>query len=151
MEIHHKLKHSKKPRKSKEYLFEFLTIFVAITGSFFAENLREHIVDRHKEKVYMESMLQDLKTDSINLISVIEQNRAQIKGLDSLLKVMNNNLVGNEIKQFYSFDLKYTLNYNAFNPIIRTISQLMNTGGLASGSMANGELYSNGMMEIHPK
>ena len=130
MEIHHKLKHSKKPRKSKEYLFEFLTIFVAITGSFFAENLREHIVDRHKEKVYMESMLQDLKTDSINLISVIEQNRAQIKGLDSLLKVMNNNLVGNEIKQFYSFDLKYTLNYNAFNPIIRTISQLMNTGGL---------------------
>ena len=130
MEIPHRLKHSKKARKSKEYLFEFLIIFVAITGSYFAENLREHFVDRHKVKVYMESMLQDLKSDSANLVRVIELNREQIKGLDSLLNLMNNKLGNKEIKQFYKLDLKYALNYNAFNPITSTISQLMNTGGL---------------------
>ena len=54
MEIHHHPKHSEKPRKYKEYVFEFLVIFVAITGSFFAENLREHFVDSHKEKEYNE-------------------------------------------------------------------------------------------------
>lgn len=84
MEIPHQLKHSKKARKKREYLFEFLIIFVAKTGSSFAENLREHFVDRHKEKEYMVS----------------------------------------------NYDLKYALNYNAFNPINRTITQLMNTGGL---------------------
>ena len=97
MEIPHHLKHSKKARKNKEYLFEFLIIFVAITGSYFAENLREHFVDRHKEKEYMESMLQDLRSDSANLVRVIELNKEQIKGLDSLLNLMNNKLENNEI------------------------------------------------------
>jgi hypothetical protein len=130
MEIPHLLKHSKKARKKREYLFEFLIIFVAITGSYFAENLREHFVDRHKEKEYMESMLQDLRSDSANLARVIDLNKEQIKGLDSLLNLMNNKLGSNEIQQFCNFDLKYALDYNAFNPINRTITQLMNTGGL---------------------
>ncbi len=130
MEIHHHIKHSKKVRKYREYLFEFLIIFVAITGSFFAENLREHFVDRHKEKMYMESLLQDLKNDSANLAQVTGLNRDQIKGLDSLLNLMNNKLGKKEIKKFCQYDLKYALNYNAFNPIARTISELLNTGGL---------------------
>ena len=130
MEIPHHIKHSKKARKKREYLFEFLIIFIAITGSYLAENLREHFVDRHKEKVFMESMLQDLKSDSANLVRVIELNREQIKGLDSLLNLMYNKLGSKEIKQFYNYDLKYALNYNSFNPVNRTIIQLMNTGGL---------------------
>jgi hypothetical protein len=130
MEIPHHIKHSKKARKKSEYLFEFLIIFIAITGSYLAENLREHFVDRHKEKVFMESMIQDLKSDSANLVRVIELNREQIEGLDSLLNLMYNKLGSKEIKQFYNYDLKYALNYNAFNPVNRTIIQLMNTGGL---------------------
>ncbi|HEY4785985.1 MAG TPA: hypothetical protein VIH57_08045 [Bacteroidales bacterium] len=131
MEVHHHPKHSDKPRKYKEYLFEFLVIFIAIIGSFFAENIREHNIERHREKEYMRSMLQDLRTDSANLTSIIAKNKQQISGLDSLLGVMNNKLTGEELKQFYILDLKYTLNYNALNPVNRTISQLMNTGGLS--------------------
>jgi hypothetical protein len=130
MEVHHHHRRSNKPRKKKEYLFDFLIIFVAITGSFFAENLREHFVDRHKEKVYMVSMLQDLKSDSTSLGIIIQQNNEQIKGLDSLLDVIKNNIVGKSIKQFYHLDLKYSLDYTGFNPVNRTIKQLMNTGGL---------------------
>jgi hypothetical protein len=130
MEVHHRVKHPKKARKYREYLFEFLVIFVAITGSYFAENLREHFVDRHKEKMYMKSLLQDLKNDSANLAQVIASNNIQLKGLDSLLNLMSNKLGKEEIKKFCQYDLKYALNYTAFNPITRTITELMNTGGL---------------------
>jgi hypothetical protein len=130
MEIHHRIKHPKKTRKYREYLFEFLIIFVAITGSYFAENLREHFVDRHKERMYMESLLLDLKNDSANLAQVIASNKVQVKGLDSLLDLMNNKLSNEEIREFCQYDLKYALNYTAFNPITRTINELMNTGGL---------------------
>ena len=43
---------------------------------------------------------------------------------------MYNKLGSKETKQFYNYDLKYVLNYSAFNPVNRTIIQLMNTGGL---------------------
>ncbi len=131
MEIHHHLKHSDKPRKYKEYLFEFLVIFIAIIGSFFAENIREHFIDRHKEKEYMISMLQDLKVESKRLKNSIDVNNAQIKGLDSLLNVMNNKLIGNEINKFYYFNFKYAYSYNAFMSVDRTLNQLMNAGGLS--------------------
>jgi len=130
MEIHHRIKHPKKGRKYREYLFEFLVIFVAITGSYFAENLREHFVDRHKEKTYMESLLQDLKNDSASLAQVIELNKIQVKGLDSLLNLIKNKLSNEEIRKFCQYDVKYALNYTAFNPVTRTITELMNTGGL---------------------
>jgi hypothetical protein len=130
MEIHHHPKHSGNDRNYKEYLFEFLVIFVAIVGSFFAENLREHYVERHKEKDYMKSMLQDLKTDTVSLGILIMQNKEQIKGIDSLLSIMRTKMSRNDIKLFYYYDLKYTSNFNGFIPVVRTISQLMNTGGL---------------------
>jgi hypothetical protein len=130
MEIQHHPKHSKKPRNIKEYLFEFLIIFIAITGSYFAENLREHFVDKHIEKEYMVSMLQDLKADTTSIGNIVQRNNEQLKGLDSLLHVMEDKLVGSKINQFYYFDLRYTLSYNGFNPSNRTISQLKNTGGL---------------------
>jgi len=129
MEVHYHSKHSGKPRVNKEYLFEFLVIFIAITGSFFAENLREHFIDKHKEKEYMESMLQDLKTDTSNIGTIVLKNNEQIKGIDSMLNIMvNEPLVNNKL--FYRLDLKYTSSYYGFIPVMRTISQLMNTGGL---------------------
>ena len=45
MEVHH---HSHHPKKWKEYITEFLMLFLAVTLGFFAENLRESYI--HKEK-----------------------------------------------------------------------------------------------------
>src|SRR5215472_9648635 len=62
MEVHH---HPKVEKKNfKEYFFEFIMIFLAVTLGFLAENIRENVTDREKEKQYMESMLQDLKSDT---------------------------------------------------------------------------------------
>jgi hypothetical protein len=130
MEIHYHPKHQGKPRKIGEYLSEFFIIFIAITGSFFAENLREHFVDRHSEKEYMESMLQDLKADTTSIGMILRLNIVQQKGLDSLLRVMEEGLTGSRLNRFYYYDLTYTIGYNGFVPSDKTISQLKNTGGI---------------------
>ena len=51
MEVHH---HPHVEKKNfKEYFLEFLMIFLAVTMGFFAENIREDITNRKKEKQYM--------------------------------------------------------------------------------------------------
>jgi hypothetical protein len=130
MEIHYHPKHSDKPRKLKEYLFEFFVIFIAITGSFFAENLRENLVDKHRVKEHMISIVRDLKTDSIIQKQIIKLNEVQVKGLDSLVQLMEDPLFGNKMEHFYHLNLKYTLEYNIFNSSNSAINQLKNAGDL---------------------
>jgi hypothetical protein len=143
MEIHHHPKHSNKPRRYTEYLFEFLVIFIAILGSFFAENIREHRIERHREKEYMMSMLLDLKAESQRLNYTVDKGTAQIKGLDSLLDIMNNKLIGNYKNKFHYYNFKYASDYNAFISVDRTLNQLMNTGGL---SIINDNAVSDGIV-----
>ena len=48
------------------------------------ENLREHKVERHKEKEYIESMIRDIQDDTASIRSLINKNRHSIEGIDSL-------------------------------------------------------------------
>jgi hypothetical protein len=128
MEIHHHPKHADKPRKLKEYLFEFFVIFIAITGSFFAENLRENLVDKHRVKEHMVSIVRVLKTDSALQKHIVSMNEFQVKGLDSLLLLMEDPLFENKMELFYRLNLKYALEYNIFNSYNSGISQLKNAG-----------------------
>jgi len=57
MEVHHQ---HHLPKKWKEYVKEFLMLFLDISLGFFAENLREHYVEQEKENQLMESMIADL-------------------------------------------------------------------------------------------
>lgn len=59
-------------------------LFLAVFCGFLAENQREHMVERDREKQYMESMVEDLIADTSMLNSVI--NRATVMGnkMDSL-------------------------------------------------------------------
>ena len=65
MEVHHHAKVEKK--KFKEYFLEFAMLFLAVTLGFFAENIRENIANREKEKHYIENIIADLKTDTSNI------------------------------------------------------------------------------------
>jgi len=84
MEIHH----PKVEKKNlKEYLLEGLMIFLAVTLGFLAENLREHFAERSKEHQYIASFIRNLKDDTADLRHVIESDRIQVKGLDSMLNL----------------------------------------------------------------
>ena len=67
MEIHARHSHEVPGKKWTHYLFEFLMLFLAVFCGFLAENQREHMVERRREKDYMINMLEDIKADTANL------------------------------------------------------------------------------------
>ncbi|MDQ6757315.1 MAG: hypothetical protein M3004_10305 [Bacteroidota bacterium] len=60
-------------------------LFLAAFLGFIAENIREHIVEKEREKQYMQSLLLDLKTDIINIDYVQKQNLFAKETGDSLI------------------------------------------------------------------
>ena len=87
MEVHH---HSHTARKKwTHYFWEFLMLFLAVTLGFFVENQREHYIEHKRERVYVRSMIDDLKLDTIEFsIEKSERDRAIIM-YDSLIKLLN--------------------------------------------------------------
>src|SRR4051794_40225179 len=65
MEIHHHSHDGHGEKKSwKTYFWEFLMLFLAVFCGFLAEQQRERLVERHREKQYMESLTRDLILDT---------------------------------------------------------------------------------------
>ncbi len=129
MEIYHP---HKLPRDSKikGLIFEFLMMFLAITGGFFMENLREHYIERHKEKEYIESMVNDVRQDTTSLQSIIATCERQIKGVDSLKAVLDIPVAKIDYRRMYHLTMDYINTLAFFSPEQITIIQLKNSGGL---------------------
>ena len=75
MEVHH---HSHKPKNWKEYITEFIMLFAAVTLGFFAENIREKVVESHRAREYMVTMIQDLKEDTSRINTAIRNTDKKI-------------------------------------------------------------------------
>ena len=121
MEVHHHAHTSRK--KWTHYLWEFLMLFLAVFCGFLAENQREHFVEHQRERQFIRSMCEDLKSDTILL------RRQTIKRIDSLiyfLKQPNPDEFGRSI---YYYARSITRHY-AFLSNDRTIQQLKNAGNL---------------------
>jgi len=71
MEVHHH-SHST-PKKWTHYLWEFFMLFLAVFCGFLAENQREHFVEHNREKQYMQSLVEDLETDTVELRRAIKK------------------------------------------------------------------------------
>ena len=123
--------HSHTTRKKwTHYLWEFLMLFLAVFCGFLAENKRETIVERHREKGYIISMIEDLQTDTTNLSLVIT-------GFDEMERRFDSTIVGfnDRIKTFsedwtQKFILSFRGGYPDFYQSDRTIQQLKNAGGM---------------------
>jgi hypothetical protein len=131
MEVHHHpdLEHGKK--NFREYFLEFLMIFLAVTLGFLAENLRERITDRSKEKEYIESMIQDLKSDTAQTNRSIRDIRAQVFGMDTLEMLLNPDINKNDSAVFTCYrQAEYMASENTMNFSGRTITQLFSSGNM---------------------
>ena len=83
MEVHH---HPKIEKKSfKEYFFEFIMIFLAVSMGFFAESLHEHFNDKETVKRNIESLVKNLHEDNSQLVWYIAANQEIIRTIDSLV------------------------------------------------------------------
>jgi len=76
---------SKEGESIRKYLIEFVLVFAAIVLGFFAENVREYYSDRDKEQEFAQLLLEDLRTDSVNIAKSIESLNYNISVHDSIL------------------------------------------------------------------
>ncbi len=127
MEVHH---HPHVEKKGfKEYFFEFLMIFLAVTLGFIAENLRESQVQKDTAGKYVESFYEDLKTDTSRMKDFIDFDDAKLAALNNV-----NNCFDTVSKNFQSTScLLELMKISAFNRVFkmtdRTLNQLSNAGG----------------------
>ena len=72
MEVHHP-HHPTHKKNWSEYILEFVMLFAAVTLGFFAENVREHQVIEHKTQQNLQSVILDLKKDSVLIKDIIKE------------------------------------------------------------------------------
>jgi hypothetical protein len=129
MEVHKHPHHVTHKKKWTEYLLEFFMLFFAVFLGFVAENIREGIVENHREKQFINSLINDIKADTAKLRSIISSRDTRDARLDSMLLLLNS-------AETYTKDIYFiavTISRNIiiqFTPNDGTMQQLKNAGGL---------------------
>ncbi|MDE3214483.1 MAG: hypothetical protein KGM98_14725 [Bacteroidota bacterium] len=128
MEVHH---HPDVEKKGvKEYFLEFLMIFLAVTLGFFAENIRESIKDKKQLHEYMESMLNDLQSDTSLYHSAVEYNLSKCRIIDSIIHSLSNNDKNSNNVNLYLLVRQLTLGTFVISTTPKTFDQMKSSGGL---------------------
>jgi hypothetical protein len=105
-------------------------LFLAVFCGFLAENMRERIVERHREKDYIISMIEDLQTDTANLSIVIKGFDEMEIGFESTIRGFNDGIKNFSEDWTQKFILSFRRGYPDFYQSDRTIQQLKNAGGM---------------------
>jgi len=128
MEVHH---HARlhETKKWKAYFLEFVMIFLAVTMGFFAENIREGITNHRKEKHYLQSLAEDIKSDRAQLVRYIQFKKNVMGYCDSLLFIISHTNVFKNSNEFYNYSREMA-RYVRYYPADRTIGQLKNAGNM---------------------
>ena len=110
MEVHHS--HGLTHKKSwKEYVLEFLMLFLAVTLGFFAENIREHRAEQKHIQELGEAIASDMVKDKALIWfhkGVNEKRLVQIDSLDALLAVPFGQI---DQRQYYRLLTAVPVNY----------------------------------------
>jgi hypothetical protein len=129
MEVHHH-GHIHHQKKWKEYLFQFLMLFLAVTAGFFVGNIREHYIESKRAKGLIRSLISDLQKDtaSINWLQDFRINKRK-SALDSFFTLLNISPDKVDKKRYYTA-LINVQEFYTFSPSTGTINQLKNAGYL---------------------
>ena len=127
MEVHH---HSHTARKKwAHYFWEFLMLFLAVFCGFLAENQREHFVEQRREKQYIKSFIEDLKSDTGNYNRQIRYRTISQKRADSLIILLLSPERNKHVDSIYVC-VERVGRGNLFLYNDRTIQQLKNSGDM---------------------
>jgi hypothetical protein len=149
MEVH---AHTHTPRKKwTHYFWEFLMLFLAVFCGFLAENQREHIVERSREKEYLISLARDLKNDILAIDEAIKDKMQRIGWADTVFKMFEQNDYQRQTSDLYFYGRSLSTR-NFFIPNDGTLQQLINAGGfrLIKNSQVTDKIqgYSNQLVQI---
>ena len=127
MEVH---QHTHTPRKKwTHYFWEFLMLFLAVFCGFLAEYKLEHTIEHNREKQFITTLIEDLKSDTAQLSQVITYKKRLEKMVDSLIKYLSSPDHGKHGSNIYYYARNLT-RPQYFFPNDRTIQQLKNSGSL---------------------
>ena len=127
MEVHHP-PHVHHSKKWKNYLYEFLMLFLAVTAGFFVENMRENYIEHHRAKQFSKQLLADLRLDSLMFENWNRNIQNMQKGYDSLLYLLTQK-TGSTDKEILETLLPITFVFDA-PATATTYNQMKSSGSL---------------------
>jgi hypothetical protein len=128
MEVH---AHSHTPRKKwTHYFWEFLMLFLAVFCGFLAEYQLEHKIERDKEEVYIQNLLEDLKADTAIYSEYTRNNQGLFNSIDTLIELINSPERKKHIAKL-AFTARMILpKYKALHTTDRTYEEMRSSGTL---------------------
>jgi hypothetical protein len=131
MEVHHHGHHAHEKKTWKNYVWEFLMLFLAVFCGYLAEYQLEQNIERHREKEFILSMLEDAATDTANIHAAIRENERRILFTDSLADAcFNYRGTQKENTHIYTAQRNCVHRPDLVYPTDRTLFQLKNAGGM---------------------
>jgi hypothetical protein len=104
-------------------------LFLAVFCGFLAEYQLEHIIEKQREKDYIRSFIEDLRSDTSFITTYLKRKIEKKKDLDSLIWYLNAPDPNQYGQRIYFFGRQLTRTINFF-PADGTVKQLKNSGGL---------------------
>ena len=125
MEVHH---HSHHPKKWKEYISEFLMLFLAVSLGFLAENIREEQIIEHQT----ESVLAQLRLELMLDTTLLSNNKKTIAKLDTAVAfvayIIKNDQLETKTEDFYLLHDFILFRLGIFESSCIALDQLTYTG-----------------------
>ncbi|MEO5948480.1 MAG: hypothetical protein ABIP79_16805 [Chitinophagaceae bacterium] len=127
MEVH---AHTHTPRKKwTHYFWEFLMLFLAVFCGFLAEYQLEHKIERDREKKFIQTYIEDLKSDTAYISRVLLFRKQKTERMDSFMLLLSTGQIKGHENELYFFGRTLVRNAS-FSSNDRTITQLKNSGSL---------------------
>ena len=127
MEVHHS-HHPTHKKKWSEYIIEFVMLFTAVTLGFFAENIREHFIEKEREEQYVKIVHEDIVNDIKSLSHIVNSYELKLLREDTLIDLLSN------FNTNKTNDLYYLARLNSIREFFihskNGFQQLKNAGGL---------------------
>ena len=129
METHAYHLHRAPGKKIWHYFFEFLMLFLAVFCGFIAENWREQLREHRREKEFIRSIVEDIKSDTLHSNRTLLQLKRIKSGIDSVLILLSSPEIVDNSNNAYRLWTK-NLGLEVFVSNDRTIQQLISSGEL---------------------
>jgi hypothetical protein len=130
-------------KPARHYFFEFLMMFLAVFAGFLADNWREQLQEHKREKEFIHSIVEDLKSDTLQSGNILVQLMNTSKSIDTLLNELSSPGVVENSNNAYRLWTQ-NLDIKAFVSNDRTIQQLKNSGELR---LIRNKAVSDGIMK----
>jgi hypothetical protein len=127
----------------RRYFFDFLMLFLAVFCGFLAENWREQLQENKREKEFIYSLVEDLKSDTLQSALILAQLKTTSAGIETVLKALSSPEILENSNEAYDLWTE-NLDIGTFVANDRTIQQLKNSGELR---LITNKAVSDGIMK----